>query len=394
MDGLGARLFAGQRWWRTWWLLPAVVGVVQIGATLGAASHPGHQHVGIAGWVLACVGPLALIGRRRYPPVTLWVCLLATLGPEGSRAAYLSLIVAFFYAAVGGRRPQAWLALVVGYVSSLWLAPLAWGDPLATAGQAGLLGAWLAVLAVAAEAVRMGRERTIASQAARRVDAERRAGEERLQMARELHDVIGHSMSLISVQAGVGLDLMDDQPEQARVALAAIRAVSRDALHELRSMLATLRSEDEEAPRSPVAGLDRLDDLIALSRAAGLLVSCEVAGRCRPLPTAVSLAAYRIVQESLTNVARHAPGAAATVTLDYGEDALVVAVLDDGAGVSASAGSPAPSGGTGITGMQERAAALDATLTAGPLPASGFEVRAVIPLIELAAGAGPIGSPQ
>ena len=394
MDGIGARLPAGRRWWRAWWVLPAVVGVVQLGATLAIATHPGHQHVGTAGWVLVCVGPLALIGRRRYPGLTLWVCLLATLGPQGSHTTYLSLILAFFNAAVGGHRPQAWTALVVGYASSLWLAPLAWGDKLATGGEAGFLGAWLAFLAVAAEAVRMGRERTVASQAARRVEAQRRAGQERLQMARELHDVIGHSISLISVQAGVGLDLMDDQPEQARVALAAIRTVSHDALQELRSMLAALRSDDEDAPRSPVAGLDRLDDLVTLNRAAGLLVNCEVAGARRPLPTAVSRAAYRIVQESLTNVARHAPGAAATVTLEYRVDALVVAVADDGAGVPAPPGSLAASGGTGITGMRERVAAIDGTFTAGSLPAGGFEVRAVIPLTAVAVGADPVGSPQ
>jgi signal transduction histidine kinase len=372
-------------------VLPAVVGAVQLGATAAIATHPGHRQVGTAGWVLVCVGPVALIGRRRHPGITLWVCLLATLGPQASRGAYLSLVLAFFNAAVGGHRLQAWTALVVGYVSSLWLAPLVWGSTLATAGQAGLLGAWLAFLAVAAEAVRMGRERTAASQAARRVEAQRRAGEERLQMARELHDVIGHSMSLISVQAGVGLDLMHDQPEQARVALTAIRAVSRDALQELRSMLATLRSDDEEAPRYPVAGLDRIDDLLALNRAAGLLVNCQVAGTRRPLPTAVSLAAYRIVQESLTNVVRHAPGGAAAVTLEYGVDALVVAVVDDGAGMSAPPVSLAASGGTGITGMRERAAAIGGTLTAGPRPAGGFEVRAVMPLT---AGADPVVSPR
>lgn len=326
MDGVGARYSAGRRWWRAWWVLPAAVGAVQFGATLAIATHPGHQHVGVAGWLLACVGSLALIGRRRYPAVTLWVCLLATLGPDGSRAAYLSLILAFLNTAVRGRRLQAWAALVVGFGSSLWLAPLAWHDPLATVGQAGLLGAWLAFLAVAAEVVRMGRERTIAAQAARRVEAQRRAGEERLQMAREVHDVIGHSMSLISVQAGVGLDLMDDQPEQARVALAAIRAVSHDALQELRSVLAALRSVNDTAPRSPVAGLDRLDDLVALNRAAGLRVKCEVTGGSRPLPTAVSLAAYRMVQESLTNVTRHAPGATTTVTVKYGADALILAI--------------------------------------------------------------------
>lgn len=387
MDGAGSRPRAGQ-WWRGVWVLPIPVAAVQVAGTLAIVAHPGHQPVGIAGWALVCVGPLALTGRRLYPGVTLWVCLLATLGPEGSRAAYLSLVLAFFNAAVGGHRRHAWSALVVGYASSLWLAPLAWGDKLATASQAALLGAWLAFLAVAAEAVRMGRERTVASLAARRVDAERRAGEERLQMAREFHDVLGHSISLITVQAGVGLDLMDDQPEQARVALTAIRAVSQDALRELRSMLTTLRSDHEVASRSPLAGLDRLDDLVALHRGAGLLVSCDVAGIRRPLPTAVSVAAYRIVQESLTNVARHAPGAAATVTVEYGLDTLVIAVTDDGDGMPAMAPGQA-SDGTGISGMRDRLSALDGTLSAGPLPTGGFEVRASIPVTPIAASTDP-----
>jgi signal transduction histidine kinase len=385
VNGVDVRLSARQRWWRAWWVLPAVVGAVQVGATAAIAADPGHQQVGIAGWVLVGVGPLTLIARRGYPGITLWVCLLATLGPNGSRGAYLSLVLAFFNAAVGGHRGQAWTALVVGYASSSWLAPLVWGDQLASAAHAALLGAWLAVLAVAAEAVRMGRERTVASLAARRLEAQRKAGEERLLMAREIHDVIGHSISLISVQAGVGLDLMDEDPEQARAALAAIRAVSHEALQELRSMLTTLRSDDEQAPRAPVAGLERLDDLVSLNRAAGLLVNCEVVGTPSPLPTAVNLAAYRIVQESLTNVARHAPGAAATVTLEYEAEMLVVAVVDGGGGRSPRPGALTASGGTGITGMAERVAAIDGTFSAGPLPAGGFEVRALIPLTPVVA---------
>lgn len=393
MDSEGSRPRARHRW-RQAWVLPLAVAVVQVGATVAIVTHPGHQPVGIVGWILVGVGPLALVGRRSYPGVTVWVCLLATLGPEGSRAAYLSLILAFFYAAVGGHRRQAWAALVVGYASSLWLAPIAWSDKLATAGQAGLLGAWLACLAVAAEAVRLGRERTVASLAARRVEAQRVAGEERLQMARELHDVLGHSISLISVQAGVGLDLMDDQPEQARIALTAIRAVSQDALRELRSMLAAFRSDDEEAPRSPLAGLDRLDDLVALHQAAGLPVKCDVSGNHGLLPTPVSVTAYRIVQESLTNVARHSPGAATTVTVEYRPDTLVVKVLNDRASSSTGSRLESDGIGTGISGMRQRASGVHGTLTARPLPAGGFEVRAVIPLTPIAADIDPVVSPR
>ena len=149
-------------------------------------------------------------------------------------------------------------------------------------------------------------------------------------MARDLHDVIGHNISLINVQAGVGLDLMDTHPEQARAALAAIKTVSKDALDELRTMLAALRQGDEDAPRAPAPGLDRLDELVELTRAAGIPVTVQTVGEARPLPAAVDLAAYRIVQESLTNVARHAGPATATVRLTHGPDGLDIEVCDDG----------------------------------------------------------------
>jgi signal transduction histidine kinase len=230
---------------------------------------------------------------------------------------------------------------------------------------------------IAAEVVRLRRERTIETRATRALDARRQASEERLQMARDLHDVIGHNISLINVQAGVGLDLMDTHPEQARAALAAIKTVSKDALDELRTMLVALRQGDENAPRAPAPSLDRLNELVEVTRAAGIPVTVQTVGEARSLPAAVDLAAYRIVQESLTNVARHAGPATATVRLVYGNEVLDVEVCDvsDAAVTNGSF----PGTGSGIAGMRERADALGGRLEAGPRSGGGFAVTAHLP---------------
>jgi signal transduction histidine kinase len=365
--------------WRRDLALPAVLLVVQLAgaAATVAGHHSPTKHLGPADWVLLVVGPLALVFRRRWPVAVLWVAFVATLTPSGAWSANLSLIVAFFLAATSGHRRAAWVVIVVGYISSVWLAPLAYGNPVGSLTFALALAGWLAVLVIAAEVVRLRRERAIETRATRALDARRQSSEERLQMARDLHDVIGHNISLINVQAGVGLDLMDSHPEQARAALAAIKMVSKDALDELRTMLVAFRQGDENAPRSPAPGLDRLNELVEATRAAGIPVTVQTVGEARSLPAAVDLAAYRIVQESLTNVARHAGPTTATVRLVHGTDGLDIEVRDDG-GAPAANGS---SGGTGsgIAGMRERADALGGRLEAGPRPGGGFAVAAHLP---------------
>jgi len=190
--------------------------------------------------------------------------------------------------------------------------------------------------------------------------------------------VLAHNISLINVQAGVALHLMDEQPGQSRTALAAIKQASNDALGELRSVLDVLRQGDEAEPRSPASGLAQLDSLVAGAAATGLEVRTRVEGAPRPLSAGTDLAAFRIVQESLTNVTRHAgPAASATVRIGYGADELVVEVTDDGRGAAAGGG-----GGNGIRGMRERVAALGGELTAGPRPGSGFRVLARLPLTD------------
>ena len=366
--------------WRRDLALPAVLLLVQLAgaAATVAGHHNPTKHLGPPDWVLLVVGPLALVFRRRWPVAVLWVAFAATLTPSGAWSANLSLIVAFFLAATGGHRRAAWVVIVIGYLCSVWLAPLAYGNPTGSPTRALALAGWLAVLVIAAEVVRLRRERTVETRAARALDARRRVSEERLHMARDLHDVIGHNISLINVQAGVGLDLMDTHPEQARAALAAIKTVSKDALDELRTMLAALRQDDENAPRAPAPGLDRLGELVEVTRAAGIGVTVQTLGEARSLPAAVDLAAYRIIQESLTNVARHAGPATATVRLTHGSDSLDIEIRDDGHTPATNGASPGT--GTGVAGMSERASALGGRLQAGPHPGGGFAVTAHLPL--------------
>jgi signal transduction histidine kinase len=367
--------------WQRDLLLPAALLVVQRAAAAVTLAGPRGPSAGLgaADWALLAAGPVALAFRRRYPVAVLWVTLLVTLPPSGVWPANLSLIAAFLIAATGGHRRAAWVVVVTGYLGTVWLIPLAFGHQVASLTFALALLGWLAVLVVAAELVRSRRERTAQARAARQVDQQRQASEERLQMARELHDVVGHTISLINVQAGVGLDLMDIRPEQARVALTAIKSASSEALGELRTMLAALRQSGEDPPLAPSSGLDRLPELVELTRAAGLSVTTEVVGVRRPLPAATDLAAYRIVQESLTNVARHAGPARVVIRLSYQAHSLEIVVRDNGRVLGGRAGS-SPGTGSGIAGMRQRALALGGQLDAHPRPEGGFIVIARLPL--------------
>jgi signal transduction histidine kinase len=327
-------------------------------------------------WVLLVAGPVALVARRRHPVLVLWVTLATTFAPSGTGLTHVSFLVAFFVAATAGQRHPAWLALALTFIWTIWLAPLAYGYAV-PANDALALAGWLLAVAIAAEATRIRGERAAATRASRQLDQRRQQSEERLRIARDLHDVIGHNISLINVQASMGLDLMDSQPEQARAALTAIKSASKEALQELRTMLTPLRG-DNDAPRSPAPGLDRVPELIELTRAAGLGVEVEVAGTAPPLPAAVHLAAYRIIQESLTNVARHAGRAQVTVRVSYDDEDVHVEIDDDG---KAPAEGPAAIGtGSGITGMRERAAALGGDLSAGFRRGGGFRVTARLPV--------------
>ena len=361
--------------------LPLVLLAVQL---TSAATIEGRWHLfsppralGPLDWVLLVLGPVALVARRRYPVLVLWVTFATTLAPSGTGLTHVSFIVAFFVAATAGKRYPAWLALALTFVWTIWLAPLIY-EYAVPANDALALAGWLLALVIAAEATRIQAERAAATLANRQTEQRRYRSEERLRIARDLHDVIGHNISLMNVQASMGLDLIDSQPEQARAALSAIKSVSKEALEELRTMLTTLRQDDDVAPRSPAPGLDRLPELIELTTAAGLTVEVEVCGKAPPLPAAVHLAAYRIIQESLTNVARHTGRAQVTVRVTYSDAEVRLEIEDDG--TPPADGGSASGTGSGIPGMRERAAALGGDLSAGFRRGGGFQVSAWLPV--------------
>jgi signal transduction histidine kinase len=261
-----------------------------------------------------------------------------------------------------------------------------------------VLAAGLIFLLIVAELIRIRSQRGAALARSREEELRRLASEERMRMARDLHDVVAHNISVINVQANTALHLMDRQPERARMALTTINDVSKQALVELRSVLGVLRDVDAQAPRTPAPGLARLGDLVETASAAGLSVRVAEDGERVPLPADVDLAAYRIIQEALTNSARHSGGANATVCLGYGDGALRIEVTDDGR-PRAGRAPHANGSGNGIAGMAERAAALGGTLQAGPGPGpgggpgGGFGVQARLPLPPAApAGAQPGGA--
>jgi signal transduction histidine kinase len=205
--------------------------------------------------------------------------------------------------------------------------------------------------------------------------AQRKAMEERLRIARELHDSLTHSISVVQVQAGVAVHLAHKRGEDVPPALLAIQEAGADAARELRATLGVLRS-DEEGDGS---GLSQLDSLVGRARSAGLPVTVTVTGSQRPLPPDVDQAAYRIVQEALTNVSRHAGHARASVHLHYNSAALSIQVDDDGKGTATSTSNRQPGPGLGLIGMRERVSALGGHLHAGPRDGGGFQVRAELP---------------
>lgn len=370
------------RGWRVDLALALAVGVVQVLGTHGAAQgQPEREPLDALAYVLLAAGPVALTARRRFPvavyalvfSVTLAYALLGYAGGP----IFLSLLVAFFTVVITGHRLAAILGLAAGYFGFLWLPYLLDREPAPSLGAMLGLAAWLLVILSAAEFIRVRRERGLEAALIRDEEARRRASDERLRIARELHDALGHQISLINVQAGVALHVNEELPEQARSALDAIRRASKEALTELRSVLEILREGDEQAPRAPTPTLARLDSLVSQAVAAGLTVRTETVGDVRPLPFGVDVAAFRIVQEALTNVARHAGPATATVHIAYGDRDLTLQVDDDGRGSTqhAKAGT-----GKGLLGMRERVAALSGELEVGPRPEGGFRVRARIPL--------------
>jgi signal transduction histidine kinase len=342
-----------------------------------------------AGFALLLAGPALLALLRRRPPLAVAAVCAVALGylalgfPLGPVVP--SLIAGVVGAVVQNARIAAWsslAALWLGWVGLGALGVRPQGTPLQELRGLALA----ALLATAAELIDNRRQRVTAyrrlfeeERRRRQEEEQRRASDERLRMARELHDVLAHSLSLITVRASVALEVMESNPGEVREALLTIKQASRDGLDEVRSVLAGLRSpggEPEAAPRRPAPGLSRLDDLVADAGAAGLTVTLTSGGTLDGVPPGVALAAYRIIQEALTNVVRHSRARSATVHLQRGEGMLVIGVADPGPARPAESAS---TGGSGLIGIRERASALGGTATAEPAPGGGFTVLALLP---------------
>lgn len=358
---------------------------VAVAVLVAAVVEAGRVDAGSV--VLAAATGAAVALRRRYPVSALVVLNLLSLAwfalaQPGRLIVLAPLIGCYTLAAergwrwgLGGAAPTALveilaIRMVLGDTGTVGVVPIV-ALLAATAGSAGAaVGYYRAVLA--ATRAQLARETQNREERARRL-----AAEERLRIARELHDVVGHAMATISVQAGVGLHVIEQRPGQAREALTAIKRISDDGLTDVKTILGILRADAPagEEPRAPRSGLGRLADLIDTAEAGGLRVELDVAGDPRPLPAPVDLAAYRIVQEALTNVLRHAGAHRVRLTLEHGPSRLLIRIRDDGAATGPDTG-----GGHGIDGMRERAHALSGRFTAAPHAEGGFEVCAELPL--------------
>jgi len=372
----------GERWpWRS---TAFVTAFVLIGSTYAAHGQGGTRApLDVYARVLLAVAAGLLLWRRRRPVAVMWGTTLAVALYLGGGYPYgpvfLTVGLACLSAVVTGHRGAAWAALGTLWAVHLliaqwlyrWLPP--GGDSAAPLGLELGIAAWAAVIVAVSELAAARREQWARERAEQAQAARRRADEERLRMARELHDVLAHSLSVISVQAGVGLALLDTDPGQARAALTTIKAASKEALGEVRQVLDTLRAPGA-APRTPAPGLDRLPELVEQAARAGLAV--QIDGTPPRLSPGTDLAAFRIVQEALTNVVRHSGSRHARVALDRAFGALRLVVDDDGPATGADAGGS----GNGLAGMRERATALGGTIEAGAREDGGFRVVAVLPL--------------
>jgi signal transduction histidine kinase len=364
-------------------VLAAVYTVVAILVTRGIAEPEDASFDVLAGALVVVIGA-SLAFRRRWPMQVLIVCttclVVYTLRDYPGGPVYLALLLVFYTlaAARGWRAVIGPVALAAG---ALLAASIVSYDSEVFWIHVGFVG-WTAAAIFLGDAA-LNRRNYLAEleqrardlEETREEEARRRVAEERLRIARDLHDVIAHSITTIYMQSGVAAHVLDRHPEAAEPALLAIKDVSKQTLAELRATLHLLREGDEAAPLAPTPGLERLDALVETTRQAGLPVAITVSGDPAPLPPAVDVTAFRIVQESLTNVMRHASAAHAEVAVVHAPDHLEIAIVDDGRGAAAGA-----SPGHGITGMRERAEMIGGRLEAGPRPGGGFRVRATLPL--------------
>ena len=376
----------------------------QVAISVNQVTNPGYQGPGTAA-VLAGLGatfaPLAV--RRRFPIAALLACVIGLLAArvvfdsiEASITVF-ALAIAFYSAAVYGRpkwRTAACVSSMVFLFAELWREVVTNAPPIKNAllfqafSLALNMGLLLCVWALGA-AVRSGRhharelaERTVQLEQEREEKAHRAVFDERVRIARELHDVVAHHVSVMGVQAGAARMVMESDPSKSAEALSSIESSSRQAVVELHRLLGFLRQDGDPDDLSPQPGLGQLEDLVAQMAEAQLAVRLRVDGEPRRLPSTVELSAYRIVQEALTNTLKHAGASKAEVHLRYGPAAVEVEIIDDGQGAQPS---PAATGGHGLIGMRERATLHGGRLSAGPRPGGGFGVLATFPVN----GSGP-----
>ena len=365
-------------------LFSLLIQLPSVFATFGPERRPELLHLPAGQfWValaLTVIGPLALLARRRFPgPVVAVVAAAAgidlfVVGPDNS-PVYISLAFAIVSAIRHEARVWAWTS--VGFA---WIASLVVSLILGTTWSPFRIAATTLLILIVFGIGESARTRSERIAQITRIRSQRRQSAvqaERVRIARELHDVLAHSLSQINVQAGVGLHLMDAQPDKAREALASIKETSKSALDEVRSVLGVLRAEssgEDDAPLVPESDLSRLEWLAASVSTQGVEVT--VTGNPVDVPQATQLAMFRIVQESLTNILRHAKATSAAVELAERGGFYQVTVTDNGT-------APAPpreTEGRGLLGMRERAELLGGTLDAGPIPGGGFRVAARIPV--------------
>ncbi len=372
-------------------VVAAGIGLALLASMAGAVAHAGAAGTAVAAYVLVLLHTLPLALRRRRPLLVLWSGLatglavaaigfpLVVLGPA-------ILVPIYTVAARCGRRVS--LAGVAAVEAAALLAELLHpgvvGDR-STLATLALVSGTVWLLGDSARrreaAAATAEERAVALQRAREELADRAVAAERLRIARELHDVVAHSMSVIAVQSGTGRLVIDARPDEARRALEAIEVTSRAALAEMRQLLGVLRQDGDAGVLVPLPGLGDLDALVAQVVGSGLAVEVRVEGTRSGVPAGVDLSAYRIVQEALTNVLKHAGPATATVVVRYGDGEVAVEVTDDG---RPAAPVPARQDLTrhGTVGMRERAALYGGRLEAGPTTGGGWRVAARLPFGE------------
>ncbi|MFB6550867.1 sensor histidine kinase [Streptomyces sp. NPDC056405] len=356
------------------WSIAAGVAALLLSTGLSGPHPAGGRE--LLGTVLLAAGGLALVARRRTPLLVLAVTGLCAVGYQaaGFEVLAVSYLVAVYGAVRAGHRAVT-LVASVGLLTALHLTALVFQDgharEVVTQARSTLEIAWLIAAFATGEAVRQAERRADDAERTREETARRRAGEERLRIARELHDSLTHQISVIKVQSEVAVHVARRRGELVPEALLAIQEAGREASRELRATLEALRDDDTTPPH----GLDHIPDLVKRFRTTALETTLTIEGHPHAVPAAVGRTAYRIVQESLTNVARHAAATAASVLIDYRPDTLAIRVDDNGKATPR----PAPTSGLGLLGMHERVTALGGRLRTEPHSAGGFTVQAELP---------------